>query len=158
MFAFQESLEFDVPASAVWPYLVAFEQVPLWEHGVLEVRQVTPHPVGIGTRVTARRVYAGRETRLEGPVVEFVDGRSATIALSGGPHVESRVTYEVEPTASGRSRVTYRATGQLRGPLRLLDPILPAVGRAEARKNLVRLRRRIAAGIPPDADTPTPDP
>jgi Polyketide cyclase / dehydrase and lipid transport len=158
MFAFQESLEFDVPASTVWPYLVAFEQVPLWEHGVLEVRKVTPGPVGVGTRVTARRMYAGRETRLEGPIVEFVNGRSATIALRGGPLLESRVTYAVHAIDSRRARVTYRATGQLRGPLRLLNPILPMVGRAEARKNLVRLRRRISAGIPPDADTPRPGP
>jgi hypothetical protein len=157
MFSFRESLEFDVPASAVWPYLVAFEQVPLWEHGVLEVRVLTPGPVMVGTRIAARRIYAGRENQLEGSVVEFVDGRSATIALRGGPHVESRVTYEVDPIESRRARVTYRATGQLQGPLRLLDPILPMVGRAEARKNLARLRRRIAAGIPPVADLPTPD-
>jgi hypothetical protein len=157
MFSFQESLEFDVPASTAWRYLVAFEQVPLWEHGVLEVRVVTPGPVRLGTRVTARRIYAGRETRLEGSVVAFVDGRSATLALHGGPHVGSRVTYEVDPIAAGSARVTYRATGQLRGLLRLLEPMLPLVGRAEARKNLVRLRRRIAAGIPPKADTPTPD-
>jgi hypothetical protein len=156
MFSFHESLEFDVPATAVWPYLVAFKQVPLWERGVLEVRVVTSGPIGVGTSITARRIYAGRETWLEGSIVEFVDGRSATIALRGGPHVGSRVTYGVDPIDSRRARVTYRATGQLRGALRLLAPILPMVGRAEARRNLLRLRRRISAGIPPDADLPTP--
>jgi carbon monoxide dehydrogenase subunit G len=146
-----------VPASTVWEYLLAFEQVPLWEHGVNEVRQLTPGDPVIGTLITARRVYAGRETQLSGEVVAIEPGRSATLSLRGGPHVESRVTYAVEPLGEARSRVTYSATGHLRGPLALLQPILPAVGRAEARKNLARLERRIAAGIPPRSTAPTPD-
>jgi carbon monoxide dehydrogenase subunit G len=107
--------------------------------------------------ISARRVYAGRETHLAGEVVKIEPGRSATLALCGGPHVESLVTYSVEPLGEGRSRVIYSANGHLRGPLALLQPILPAVGRAEARKNLARLERRIAAGIPPSSAEPTPD-
>jgi hypothetical protein len=145
-------------AATVWEYLIAFEQVPLWEHGVNEVRQVTPGEPVVGTEITARRVYAGRETRLEGQIRSIEPGRSATLALRGGPHIESLVTYAVEPLDEGRSRVTYSATGRLRGPLRLLQPILPAIGRAEARKNLARLERRIIAGIPPRSETPTPNP
>jgi hypothetical protein len=40
------------PAEVVWPYLAALEQVPLREHGILDVRQVDPGPlfVGIGSR------------------------------------------------------------------------------------------------------------
>ena len=45
----------------------------------------------------------------------------------------------------------------MRFPLNLLDPIFPAVGRAETRKNLARLRRRILAGIPATSNTPTLD-
>src|SRR6185503_2449396 len=66
VFTFSQSRDVDQPASTVWTYLIAFEQVPLWEHGVLEVRQLTPGDPGVGTEITARRVYAGRETRLSG--------------------------------------------------------------------------------------------
>ena len=158
MFTFSQSRDLDQPASTVWTYLIAFEQVPLWEHGVNEVRQLTPGDPGVGTEITARRVYAGRETRLSGEVRSIEPGRSAALALRGGPHVESLVTYTVEPRGEGRCRVTYSARGQLRGPLSLLDPLLPAIGRAEARKNLAGLERRIAAGTPPDSTEPTPDP
>ena len=158
MFAFSQSRDMDQPASTVWEYLIAFEQVPLWEHGVNEVRQLAPGEPVIGTAISARRVYAGRETHLTGEVVRIEPGRSATLALRGGPHVESLVTYSVDPLGEGRSRVTYSANGHLNGPLALLQPILPAVGRAEACKNLARLERRIAAGIPPRSTEPTPGP
>jgi uncharacterized protein YndB with AHSA1/START domain len=157
VFTFSESRDMAQPAATVWEYLIAFEQVPLWEHGVNEVRQVTPGEPVVGTAISARRVYAGRETHLEGEIRDIEPGRSATLALRGGPHVESLVTYAVEPLGEGQSRVTFSAEGRLRGPLRLLQPILPAVGRAEARKNLARLERRIKAGIPPRSEAPTPD-
>lgn len=56
MFSFSSSLRIDYPANVIWAYLVAFEQVPLWERGVVEVRQVTPGQPEVGTRITARRI------------------------------------------------------------------------------------------------------
>lgn len=64
MFSFSSSLRIDYPANVIWAYLVAFEQVPLWERGVVEVRQVTPGQPEVGTRITARPIYAGPETVL----------------------------------------------------------------------------------------------
>jgi uncharacterized protein YndB with AHSA1/START domain len=149
MFSFRESREIDHPASTVWEYLIAFEQVPVWQEGVREVRQLTPGGPVVGTAVSARWMTAGPETSLRGEVTAIEPGRSATIVLRGGRHVESLVTYSVEPLDDARSRVTYSATGRLRGPLSLLQPMLPALGRATARRNLARLERRIGAGIPP---------
>ncbi len=156
MFNFSQTMEIDRPGRDFWPYLIAFEQVPLWEHGIVEVRQPSPGPPGVGTELFARRIYAGRETRLRGVITAFEDGRSATKSLRGGPHDESVVQYAVEPIDADRSLVTYSARGNLIWPLRFLHPILPAIGRAEARKNLARISRRIDAGIPPRSDTPTP--
>jgi uncharacterized protein YndB with AHSA1/START domain len=149
MFSFSQSLQIDHPAVLVWTYLVAFEQVPLWERGMVEVRQVTTGTPTVGTEIFAQRIYAGRETELAGRIVAFEDGHSATMSLRGGPLDESFVEYAVEPVDDRRSVVTYRGQGNLIGPLRFLHPILPAIGRAEARKNLANLKRRIDAGIPP---------
>ena len=93
----------------------------------------------------------GRETQLTGRIVEFVDERSATMSLQGGPIGEALVEYAVEPIDDGRSVVAYRAQGQLIRPLRFLEPIMPEIGRAEARRNLVGLQRRIDGGIPAGA-------
>jgi len=157
MFSFSQSLELERPSEAVWPYLAALEQVPLWEHGVLDVRVVSPRPIHAGSQITADRLYAGKPIRLSGYVREWKPGRSGTIALRGGPHLESIVTYAVKPIGPERCLVTYSASGRLDGWLDLLSPVLPLVGRWEARKNLARLRRRILAGIPPTSNEATPD-
>ncbi|MEO8229466.1 MAG: SRPBCC family protein [Chloroflexota bacterium] len=156
MFELSQSLDIDRPAAQVWPYLVAFEQVPLWEHGVVEVRQVTPGPPDIGTEIFARRIYGGRESDVTGRIVAFEEGRSATMSLRGGPLGEAYVEYVVEPIDDRRSVVTFRARGNLIRPLRFLHPILPALGRAETRKNLAKLKRRIEAGIQPTSPSTTP--
>ncbi len=158
MFHFNESVEFAWPADDVWPYLIALEQVPLWEQGVVEVRQLTPGEPRVGTEIMARRIYGGRESILRGMISDYRPGRSATMALEGGPLRNASVCYAVEPLTARTSLVTYSASGSLRGPLRLLDPFAPAMGRNQARINLARLRQRIAAGIPPDSSEPTPPP
>jgi hypothetical protein len=157
MFSISQDIEIERPAEIVWPYLAALEQVPLWEHGILEVKQIDPGPFFVGMRFTARRIHAGKATHLDGNVRLVEEGRSMTAALRGGPLLESLVTYSVDPVGADRCRVTYSATGRVRFPLNLLDPVFPALGRAETRKNLARPRRRILAGIPPTSNVPTPD-
>ncbi len=157
MFRISQGMEIERPAEVVWPYLAALEQVPLWEHGIIDVKQIDRGPLFVGMRFTAGRIYAGRATHLDGDVRIVEEGHFLTAALRGGPHVESVVTYTVDPVGVDRCRVTYSATGRLRFPLSLLDPLFPAIGRAETRKNLARLRRRILAGIPPTSNAPTPD-
>ena len=157
MVTLSQSMSFEWPASVVWEYLVAFEQVPHWEHGVLEVRQLVPGEPVVGTPISARRIYAGVPTELIGEIVEYAPGRQATLELRSGPHRGTRVRYAVEPVTATSCKVTYSATVDLRGPLRLLGPVIPILGRHETRKNLRRLRRRIGAEISPRSDEPTPD-
>lgn len=155
MFRFSQSLEFDHAADRVWPYLIAFERVPLWERGVLEVRQATPGAAGLGTEIVARREYGGRESTVVGRIVRWEAGRSAAMELRGGPLNDVVVEYSVHAIDHGRSVVAYRAEGRLAGALRLLQPLVAVVGRREARRNLAMLRARIDAGIPPRS-TATP--
>ncbi|MDP9483015.1 MAG: hypothetical protein M3P84_07315, partial [Chloroflexota bacterium] len=81
---------------------------------------------------------------------------SATMALRGGPLDEVYVEYAVEPLDDHRSVVNFRSRGNLIRPLRFLHPVLPMIGRAEARKNLAKLKRRIEAGIPPTSPETMP--
>ena len=151
------SMAFAWPAARVWPYLIAFEQVPLWERGVLEVRRVTPGTPVVGTLITARRTFGMIETTLEGEIVHLEPDRAATMELRGGPLGPTRVRYAVEPRSAATSVVTYSAEVDLRGCLRLLGPLVPLLGRREARGNLRRLQRRMAAGIPPTSNVADAD-
>jgi uncharacterized membrane protein len=50
-FAVRQSCEIGRSAEVVWAYLIALEQVPLWEHGVVDVRLGQPGPPQLGTEV-----------------------------------------------------------------------------------------------------------
>ena len=93
----------------------------------------------------ARRIYAGRESLLESVITEWDPGRTATMALTGGPLSDARVTYAVEPDSPARSVVTYRGEGTLRMPRSLLTPLMPFIGRAVAKRNLQRLKLMLEA-------------
>jgi Polyketide cyclase / dehydrase and lipid transport len=155
-FRLRESIEIDRPASVVWPYLIAFEQVPRWEEGVIEVRQLTAGEPVVGTRIEARRVYGGRVSVVQGVISAYEPGRAATMAITGGPVAVGHSQYAVHPIDDERCQVVFSVRATMRGPMRLLHPILPAIGRSGVRRNLARLRRRVLAGIPPGSDMPTP--
>ena len=134
------------PAYEVWRYLIDFPNVPTWEDGVLEVRQTSEGAPGVGTTLVARRVYAGRESLVDCRIVDWQEGRSVTMVIGGGPVESATISYAVEPAGLDRCVVTYTSGVSLRGPLRLLTPLIRPVGRRLVDANLERLERRIAAG------------
>jgi hypothetical protein len=64
-----------------------------------------------------------------------------TMSLPGGPLRRATIRYAVEPVGSDRTEVIYTGEGELRGALRVLTPLAPAMGRATEGKNLATLKR-----------------
>lgn len=145
MFRFRVSREIPRPAADIWQVLIDFPNVPKWERGPIEVRQVSPGPPGVGTQISAQRDFGGRVTTLRGLITDWQDGRSATMSLAGGPLRESWATYAVEPLGPSSSVVAYATEAQLAGPLRILNLLMPLLGRAVARNNLRRLEEFLAS-------------
>jgi carbon monoxide dehydrogenase subunit G len=141
VFSFSQSILVNRPVADVWAVLIDFPNVPNWERGPVEVRQVSPGPPGVGTELVTVRRYLGRGTDLQCRITEWQDQVGATMSLVGGPLERASVRYSVEPAGDGRTRVTYSAEGELRGALKLLTPVMPMVGRREARLNLRTLKR-----------------
>jgi len=133
------------PSDTVWRHLIDFPNIPTWEDGVLEVRQTSPGPPGLGTEFVARRRYAGRETHVVCRIVDWQEGRSATLALDGGPLRSASACYAVEARGADACEVTYTGSGDLVGPVRLLTPLIGSMGRRQIAANLAHLERLIAA-------------
>jgi hypothetical protein len=146
MFRFEGSMLMDAPLEVIWQRLIDFPGIPSWEGGVLEVRQVSPGPPGVGTRLVARRVYAGRESTVDCEITAWDDGQGATMSIRGGPMREAVVRYAVDPAPDGRALVSYSAEGAFRGVWRLLTPLVGMMGRNQVRSNLSRLKAQVEAG------------
>jgi carbon monoxide dehydrogenase subunit G len=149
MFRFSSSILVNRPLADVWRVLSDFPNVPSWEQGVLEVRQTSPGAPGVGTTLIARHTYFGRETLIECRITDWEELRGATMALRGGPLQNASVRYAVEPAGGEQTAVTFTAEGELIPKLRLLTPLMPAMGRAGAKTNLTNLKRLLETpGIP----------
>lgn len=145
MFRIEGSMSMNAPTASIWERLIDFPGIPSWEGGVLEVRQVSPGPPGVGTTLVARRVYGGRESTVDCRITAWDEGRGATMSIRGGPIREASVRYAVEPAADGRALVTYSAEGEFRGAWRLLTPLAGVMARNQIRSNLERLKRQVEA-------------
>ena len=147
MFRFSQSRRLPYPADTVWRHLIDFPNVPTWESGVREVRQVTPGPPGVGTELVARRVYGGRESDVQCRITDWSEGRAVTMTIEGGPVRGASICYAVVPDGHDRSLVTYTADGELRGWMVVLTPLIAYAGRMQVASNLGNLERRIAGAM-----------
>ena len=145
MFRFSSSILVNRAPADVWSVLIDFPHVPSWEQGVIEVRQTSPGAPSVGTTLVARRVYVGRETLVACRITDWEELRGATMSLRGGPLRHASVRYAVEPAGSEWTVVTYTAEGELHPALQFLTPLMPAMGRAGAKKNLANLPRLLEA-------------
>ena len=148
MFQLTETVAIGRPAAEVWAVLVDFPHVPAWERDVLEVRQASPGSPGVGTTLVARRVYAGRATVVDCRIVDWQDGRSVTMEITGGPTRRTLACYAVDPIGDEACQVTYSVEGEMRPVLSWLTPLIPAAGRRLVRTNLGALKRLIAGAAP----------
>src|SRR5215472_3082994 len=133
-FHFSSSIVIHRPLGEVWAFLIDFPRVASWERGILEVRQTSPGPAGLGTILLVRRVYFGRETQVACQITAWDERQGVTMDLRGGPVRYASVRYAVESVGSMQTKVTCTGIGELRPALWLLTPLMPALGRSDERK------------------------
>jgi hypothetical protein len=109
-------------AAETFAYLARFSNAAEWDPGVLAGEQLDPGPIRAGTRFRLLVPFLRRKlpltyvvTRYAPPHVVVLDAVSPLLRLA------DRIT--VTETVDGAT-VSYAAHVSLRGPLRLLDPVL----------------------------------
>lgn len=149
MSTFQSEATIERPADEVWTYAADILRHPDWMT-VADARIVR----GVGTQVGAR----GRERLLVGPfrwdvefeVVEAEPGHRIVWRAVEDPRFDFEVGLDLQPIGPTASRATYRGTLQMRGPWRLLAPVLAMEGAAGVRRELQRLKANVemTAAVP----------
>jgi Polyketide cyclase / dehydrase and lipid transport len=130
MARYQAALQSRWPAAETFAYLATFSNAVDWDPGVLASEQLDPGPVAVGTRFRLVVSFAGRHMPLTYRVTGYRPGREVMLAATSGPLC---ATDKIVVTGgAGGSAVSYQAEVRLRGPLRLLDPLLRPRFRAVA--------------------------
>ena len=129
MVKIEKSILIHRPVAEVFAYLSNWENAPQWQSGLLESRQTTSGPVGVGTQYIGARKFLGR--RLEGTaeICAYEANRSFSIksVSSQTPFVQNFV---FKPEAGG-VRLTTDLKLQAGGLMGLAEPLIAAGAKRE---------------------------
>jgi len=130
----QASVTIDRPAEVVFQF-VAVQHVrnhPRWDHQ-MELEQVTPGPVGVGTVIRRRHTRAGAPINGSMECVEFDPPRAIAFQIADGP-VLMHGRQAIEPINEAASRLTISVA--IPGVPNPLDP-MPIQRSADRIKELI---------------------
>src|SRR5512137_1452239 len=94
----------DRPIEQVWKFLTSVENAPKWDTGIVEARQTSDGPVGLGTTVEAVRESRNKRRTLKIKVTEYDPNKRVawTIADAGfGGFGTGKTIYNFEPFDGG---------------------------------------------------------
>jgi carbon monoxide dehydrogenase subunit G len=131
---YEHELEIARPPDVVYAFLADPENLPKWQHEVLEVRRESD------TRFTEVRTFVGRrlESTLEVSAAE--PGREFALRSSAGP-VRFAVRHLLEPAGEGRTRLRVLAESEGAGGLfKLGGRLLRRAVERRAREDFQRLK------------------
>lgn len=110
------------PREELFPYLADFSNAQEWDPGVVKASRGDTGDVQVGSGFRLTAAFMGRETPLTYRVTAMDAPRSVTFRGENSTVVSlDTITFADRPTGT---RVTYDADLQLKGPLKLGEPLL----------------------------------
>jgi uncharacterized membrane protein len=103
MLEFENTIRIDRPVDEVFAFLSDFENIPKWNYYVLEERQLSDGPIGVGTTYHQVRKNDEQDFR----IIEFEPGHTVAVKAlpQSSPSFERRVTlYEEGDTTRVRDQ------------------------------------------------------
>ena len=151
MVRYHAAVESRSSARETFGYLATFSNAAQWDPGVLAGKPLDPGPVRAGSRFRLVVPFLGRRMTLTYEVISLVPGREVVLAAASGV---LRATDRIVVTDG--SMVSYEAEVLLRGPLRVLDPVLRPGFRAVAERAAAGLGRVLSGHAPLPGSTAPP--
>jgi len=138
----EETFSVGRPPKVVFDYLIQPGNLADWQTSKTSVEQITQGPIRLGTRVRERTKVPGRkEWEQIVEVVEFERPRRFGLHIvEGGFPGGGWWTFERDGDAT---RVHFEALVQLRGPLKLLQPVMKVAMARSFAKYHRNLRRNV---------------
>ncbi len=143
MIKFEKSIIINRPVEEVWKFLSNVENIPKWDRGVLEARQTSEGPPGVGSTVQIRRQMLGRQRIGKLRVSEYAPNRM--IALQGSlGQMTAQTGFTFEPV-EGRTRLTQTSEVELGGWWKLITPIIIPMLERDGREDFANVKRIMEA-------------
>jgi dehydrogenase/reductase SDR family protein 12 len=142
----EQSIMIDKPVEQVWNFLTDFQNTPKWDVGVLETRQTSTGPAGLGTTFQNIGAFLGQQSVREYRVTEYEPDKKVTVELVNPTKSiqKAEVRYTFEPAQTG-TRLNFMGSIEFGGFFRLLQPILLQRAKRSGQGDLNNLKRLLEA-------------
>jgi carbon monoxide dehydrogenase subunit G len=140
-----QSVTVNRPVAEVWRFISNFENTTRWSRGVLEARQTSDGPIGVGSTLQTVVKAFGRRRTGNYLVTEYEPNRAFAFRVTSGP-MTSRARFSVEPAGAG-TRLTASGEAEARGLYRLLAPILVRTLQRHSQDDLANVKRILEASV-----------
>lgn len=131
------------PIEEVFAFLANPDNASQWQGSVLESKQTSEGPVGVGTTGQAASQFLGRRIESTWEVTEYELNRKATLKTTSGP-----VPYEQSATLESvdeGTKVTLVAEYEVGGFFKLAEPIVARMAQRQAEGDFANLKDLVEA-------------
>lgn len=146
MLKVEHSIVINKPVEQVWNFLTEFRNTPKWDIGVLETKQISEGPAGLGTTFQNIGPFLGRNSVREYKVTEYEPNKKVAVKLITQEKFirEAEVSYTFNPAKNG-TILTFTGRIEFSGFFKLIQPILLKRAKRDGQGDLDNLKRLIEA-------------
>ena len=132
------------PIGDVSAYAGDPSNAPTWYRHIISAEWQTDPPMTLGSRITFRARFLGRDLVYTYEVVELSPGSQLAMRTSRGPS-PMHTTYTWRPLSERATHMTLRNDGEPSGFSKLASPIVAFAMRKAMTQDLARLKRLLEA-------------
>jgi uncharacterized membrane protein len=122
MIKVENSVVINRPVDEVFEFVSNIENLPQWAGPVLEAKQTSDGPIGVGTTQTQVAQFLGRRIETSHEVTEYEPNKKLSTKTTSGP-LPMEVHYILEPAEEG-TRVSLVGNVDAGGFFKLAEPIV----------------------------------
>jgi carbon monoxide dehydrogenase subunit G len=132
------------PKEQVWKFLTSVENASKWDTGIIEAKQTSDGPVGLGTILEAVSESRGKRRNLKVEVTEYDPNKRVAWTIDAGFGTGKSI-YTLESAGSG-TRLSKSSEVELKGFFKLLTPIIRRrFNKEEIELDLDNIKRNVKA-------------
>ncbi|WP_409343970.1 SRPBCC family protein [Paenibacillus sp. MBLB4367] len=127
------------PRGIASEYAANPDNAPEWYVNIKSAEWQTPKPLDIGSKISFKAQFLGRELAYIYQIVDYKPGESLVMRTVDGPF-PMETTYTWESIEGNRTRMTLRNKGIPTGFSRLVAPFMSYMMRRANRKDLTKIK------------------
>jgi len=128
----------DRPLKDVFAFVSNLNNLPKWNSAVVDLQQITPGPVNVGTKFKSVGEMMGRRIEGEVQVASYEPESQTGFKMNAGP-IEMNVTIVFKTVGTG-TKVSLNAQGNPAGVFRLAEGMMAGRVKSLMEENLARLK------------------